>query len=268
MKWKTGSVSSSTWSRKGQPVGRVSEIPRAVCLSPRRRPGANPGERGSRMEAPHDPYDLNRFRGKIRGLFLWILILPICFPVLLPAQEKVAGEGEHRSFIISEGKQVIQVGPVKPGQTIQVFCTPQWNVEEGGRVEWVLTDGEEKRLRAASQKNPDTDMLLLEWTSNSAPAPKLYRVEIGGKGGDLRGRNSGAFPPHRLPEGSKRRQRRNRRPRIACESPAPSCLGPGNLPISGMFCQRHGRHLRHLQDSAEARSLAAFRSHPAAMERR
>ena len=139
------------------------------------------------MEAPHDAYDLIRLGRKIRGLFLWILALPFCFPLVLPAQDKVVGEGEHQSFIISEGKQVIQVGPVKPGQTIQVFCAPQWNVEEGGRVEWVLTDGEEKRLRAASQKNPDTDMLLLEWTSNSAPAPKFYRVEIGGKGGDYGG---------------------------------------------------------------------------------
>ena len=187
------------------------------------------------MEAPHDPHDLNRFRGKIRGLFLWILIFPICFPVLLPAQDKVAGEGEHRSFIISEGKQVIQVGPVKPGQTIQVFCTPQWSVEEGGRVEWVLTDGEEKRLRAASQKTPTP--ICFSW--NGPPTPPLRRNSIGSRSaerGGLRGRNSGSFPPHRLPERPKRRQRRNRRSGIACESPAPSCLGSGNLPISGMFC--------------------------------
>jgi len=139
------------------------------------------------MEAPHDPYGLIRFEGKIRILFLWILVLPFCFPLVLPAQENIAGEGEHRGFIISEGKQVIQVGPVKPGQTIQVFCTPQWNVEEGGRVEWVLTDGEEKRLRLGIQKNPDIQMLLLEWTSNSAPVPKSYRVEIIGRGGDYEG---------------------------------------------------------------------------------
>ena len=139
------------------------------------------------MEAPHDPYGLIRLRGGIRGFFLWVLILPFCFPLLLPAQEKIPGEGEHRGFIISEGKRAVQVGPVKPGQTIQVFCTPQWSVEEGGRVEWVLTDGEGKRLRAASQKNPDTNTLLLEWTSSSAPAPKLYRVEIGGSGGEYGG---------------------------------------------------------------------------------
>jgi hypothetical protein len=145
------------------------------------------------MEAPHDPHGLTRPGGRIRIAFFWILALSFCLPHLLPAQEKIPGEGEHRSFIISEGKQVIQVGPVKPGQTIQVFCTPSWSVEEGGRVEWVLADGEGKRLRAASQKNPDTDMLLLEWTSNSTPAPKTYRVEIGGKegayGGEILGRS-------------------------------------------------------------------------------
>jgi hypothetical protein len=139
------------------------------------------------MEAPHDTYGLICFKGRIRSLFLWILVLPICFPLVLPAQEKIAGEGEHQRFIISEGKQVIQIGPVKPGQTIQVFCVPQWNVEEGGRVEWVLTDGQEKRLRLGIQKNPDIQMLLLEWTSNSAPVPKSYRVEIVGGGGDYGG---------------------------------------------------------------------------------
>ena len=139
------------------------------------------------MEAPHDAYDLIRFRTGIRRLFLWILLLPFCFPLGLPAQEKIAGEGEHRRFIISEGKQVIPVGPVKPGQTIQVFCAPRWNVEEGGRVEWVLTDGEKTPLRTAAQKNPETEMLLLEWTSNSAPAPKSYRIEIIGGGGSYGG---------------------------------------------------------------------------------
>ena len=139
------------------------------------------------MEAPHDPYGLIRFQGNIRSLFLWILVLPFCFPLVLPAQEKIAGEGEYRSFLINEGKQVIQIGPVKPGQTIQVFCTPQWTVEEGGRVEWVLTDGEEKRLRLGRQKYPDTEMLFLEWTSNSVPVPKSYRIEVVGNGGDYGG---------------------------------------------------------------------------------
>jgi len=139
------------------------------------------------MEAPHDANDLIRSGKRIRSLFLWILALPFCFPLFLPAQEKIAGEGEHRSFIISEGKQAIAVGPVMPGQTIQVFCASQWSVEEGGRVEWVLTDGEKTPLRAAAQKNPETDMLLLEWTSNSAPAPKSYRIEIIGGGGAYEG---------------------------------------------------------------------------------
>ena len=139
------------------------------------------------MEAPHDAYDLIRSGKKTRGFLLWVLALSFCFPLLLPAQENIAGEGEHRSFIISEGKQVIPVGPVKPGQTIQVFCAPEWKVEEGGRVEWVLTDGEETPLRATTQKNPETEMLLLEWTSNSAPAPKSYRIKIIGRGGSYEG---------------------------------------------------------------------------------
>jgi hypothetical protein len=139
------------------------------------------------MEAPHDSYGLIRSRGGSLGFFLWILLLPFCLPPFLPAEEKISGEGEHRGLIVSEGKRTVRVGPVKSGQTIQVFCTPQWNVEAGGRVVWVLTDGEEKRLRSASQKNPDTDTLLLEWTSNSTPAPKFYRVEIGGSGGGYGG---------------------------------------------------------------------------------
>jgi hypothetical protein len=139
------------------------------------------------MEAPYDPHGLIRFRSGGWTLVLSVLLLTLCSPPLLSAQDSPPGEGEHREVIISEGKRIIEVGPVKPGQTIQAFCTPQWSVEEGGRVEWVLTDGEEKRLRAASQKNPDNDMLLLEWTSNSAPAPKFYRLEIRGKGGEYEG---------------------------------------------------------------------------------
>ncbi len=139
------------------------------------------------METPHDAYDLIPFRKGIRRLFLWILVLAFCFPPVLSAQENVAGEGEQQKFIVSEGKQVIQIGPVKPGQTIQVFCAPQWNVEEGGRVQWALTDETGRRLRVAIQKNPSTEMILLEWTSNSIPEPKSYRLEIIGGGGTYEG---------------------------------------------------------------------------------
>jgi hypothetical protein len=139
------------------------------------------------MGSPHAPYGLTGFAGGIPGLFLRVLALLIFFPPALPALEKIPGEGEHRSFIVNEGKRAIAVGPVKPGQTIQVFCSPRWSAPEGGRVEWVLTDGEEKPLRAASQKNPETDLLILEWTSNSAPVPKFYRIEIWGKGGNYGG---------------------------------------------------------------------------------
>jgi len=139
------------------------------------------------MEAPHDPHDLSGFGSKIPKLFFWIFALPLCIPLVLAAQEKLPGGEEHQRFIVSQGKQAIPIGPVKAGQTIQVFCTPQWNVEEGGRVEWVLTDGEEKRLRLEMQKNPDTRMVLLEWTSNSVPAPKSYRLEIVGGGGNYGG---------------------------------------------------------------------------------
>ena len=145
------------------------------------------------MEAPHDAYDLIRSGKKIRGFLLWILALSFCFPLILPAQENIAGEGEHRSFIISEGKQVIPVGPVKPGQTIQVFCTPQWKVEEGGRVEWVLTDGSGNKLRAGSHHQPEEEPLLLEWTSNSQPRPDSYRIQIQGKGGSFPGEILGQY---------------------------------------------------------------------------
>jgi hypothetical protein len=139
------------------------------------------------METSHGPDGLIRFGGKIRRVLFWTLALPLCFPLVLLAEEGIPGAGEHRKFILSEGKQVVAVGPVKPGQTIQVFCAPQWNVEEGGRVEWVLTDGGETPLRTAGQRNPETDMLLLEWTSNSVPAPNSYRVEIKGSGGSYEG---------------------------------------------------------------------------------
>ena len=118
------------------------------------------------------------------------LFLPFLFCLVtlssvrpLPAQEKIVGEGEHRGFIINEGKQVFKVSPIKPGQTIQIFLAPQWMAEMGGKMEWGLEDPDGATLRVGSKIHPDVEPSLMEWTSNSQPKPSAYYIHVLGSGG-------------------------------------------------------------------------------------
>jgi len=121
------------------------------------------------------------------------LFLCLAVASSLLAEERVVGEGEHRGFIVNEGEQTLRVSPIKPGQTLQAFVSPQWSVEEGGRVEWVLTDSSGTRLRTARHHQPDTETILLEWTSNSEPRPNGYVIYIRGMGGNSSGEILGQY---------------------------------------------------------------------------
>ena len=117
-----------------------------------------------------------------KGFSLLLLCILCAFP--LWAEERIVGEGEHTGFIVSEGSQVLKVSPIKPGQTIQVFSTPHWMVEEDGKVEWRLEDPDGAALRAGSKTHPEVDSFFMEWTSNSQPKPPVYLIKIlGSKGG-------------------------------------------------------------------------------------
>jgi len=143
------------------------------------------------METPHDPHDLRKCRKAI-GAFL-LLILPLVLASSLQAEELVVGEGEHKGPLISQGKEVLKIGPVKPGQNIQVVCSPQWSLEKEGRVEWSLEDAHGTKLRVASHKNPEMDSVSLEWTSNSEPKPEFYVVQIQARGGSSSGQALGEY---------------------------------------------------------------------------
>jgi hypothetical protein len=123
--------------------------------------------------------------------FLLFFCLAIGPPLL--AEEKIAGEGEHKGFIVKEGEQILRVSAVKPGQTLQAVVSPQWSAEEGGRVEWVLTDSNGVRLRTARHHQPEAEAILLEWTSNSEPRPNGYAVHIRGMGGNFPGEILGQY---------------------------------------------------------------------------
>jgi hypothetical protein len=130
-----------------------------------------------------------------RWKFISLLAILCCISATLPtrAEERIAGEGQHRGFIVHEGEQVLKIGPVKPGQTIQAQVSPQWKVGKGGHVEWTLTDSGGAPLRAGSQLQPSEESLLLEWTSNSEPRPDAYRIQIQGKGGSFPGEILGQY---------------------------------------------------------------------------
>lgn len=117
----------------------------------------------------------------------------VCAAFPTRAQERIVGEGQHRGFIVHEGEQVLRIGPVKPGQTLQVQVSPQWKVGKGGQVEWTLTDSGGARLRAGSHQQPNEESLFLEWTSNSEPRPDAYRIQIQGKGGSFPGEILGQY---------------------------------------------------------------------------
>lgn len=133
---------------------------------------------------------MSRWRNLFSGLLLASLTLAYS---PLGAEERTVGEGEHRGFFLQEGEQVLRVEPIKPGQTIQAQVSPQWNVEKGGAVEWMLTDGGGTPLRTASHRQPEEQSILLEWTSNSEPRPDAYRVQIQGRGGSFPGEVLGQY---------------------------------------------------------------------------
>jgi hypothetical protein len=123
--------------------------------------------------------------------FLLFFFAAIASPLL--AEEKIVGEGEHKGFIVKEGEQTLRISPIKPGQTLQAFVSPQWSAEEGGRVEWVLTDSNGVRLRTARHHQPEAETILLEWTSNSEPRPNGYVIHIHGMGGNFPGEILGQY---------------------------------------------------------------------------
>jgi hypothetical protein len=127
--------------------------------------------------------------------FICLLAILCGVSAALPAraEERIVGEGRHRGFIVHEGEQVLKIGLVKPGQTIQAQVSPQWKAGKGGQVEWTLTDSGGAPLRAGSQHQPNEESLLLEWTSNSEPRPDAYRIHIQGKGGSFPGEILGQY---------------------------------------------------------------------------
>ena len=116
-----------------------------------------------------------------------------CAALPTRAEERTVGEGQYRGFIVHEGEQVLKIGPIKPGQTVQAQVSPQWKVGKGGQVEWTLTDSGGARLRGGSHQQPNDEPLLLEWTSNSEPSPDGYRIQIQGKGGGFAGEILGQY---------------------------------------------------------------------------
>ena len=120
---------------------------------------------------------------KLILLFLLYFIVPLAFTRPLSAQEIALDQGEHQGFILNEVEQVLKVSSIKPGQTIQVVFAPHWTIEKGGKVRWSLLDQDKGRLRTATQSQPESDSVFLEWTSNSIPRPGAYFIHIQGMGG-------------------------------------------------------------------------------------
>jgi len=144
-------------------------------------------------EADDGPDDLMSLNQKIRSPFFICFFLSLVCPHSLPAQEIVMGEGEYRGFIVNEGKQVVKVSPIKPGQTLQIFFSPQWMVEQGGQVKWMLDGPDGVRLREGSQKNPEAETTFMEWTSNSEPRPNAYFLHVQGVDGTFPGEILGQY---------------------------------------------------------------------------
>lgn len=140
-------------------------------------------------------------RGKLlfsmiaRRRFSWSIFffLGLTFGPLASAEERIVGEGEHRGFLVHDGEQIFKVSPIKPGQTLHVFVSPQWSSEKGGRVEWILADQNEVRLKTARHHQPEDEPILLEWTANSEPRPSAYRLYIRGRGGNYAGEILGQY---------------------------------------------------------------------------
>ena len=144
-------------------------------------------------DADDGPGDLMRFKKRIRASFFLGFFLSLLWLHPLPAQEIVMGEGEYRGFIVNEGKQVVKVSPIQPGQTLQIFFSPQWMIEQGGKVEWRLEGPDGVRLREGSQNNPQAETTFMEWTSNSEPRPNAYLLHVQGVDGMFPGEILGQY---------------------------------------------------------------------------
>jgi hypothetical protein len=126
--------------------------------------------------------------------FLFLIFFLTSTPSFLPAaEERQIGEGETKGLIVNQGEQVFRVSPIQPGQRLQTFLNPQWTVARGGRVEWRLEDPSGAKLRSALQKNPETETILMEWTSNSEPQPDSYIIRVRGSGGSFPGQILGHY---------------------------------------------------------------------------
>ncbi|OGP98141.1 MAG: hypothetical protein A2Z51_09310 [Deltaproteobacteria bacterium RBG_19FT_COMBO_52_11] len=134
-----------------------------------------------------------RFKKRIRASFFLGFFLSLLWLHPLPAQEIVMGEGEYRGFIVNEGQQVVKVGPIQPGQTLQIFFSPQWMIEQRGKLQWRLEGPDGVRLREGSQDNPQAETTFMEWTSNSEPRPNAYFLHVQGMDGTFPGEILGQY---------------------------------------------------------------------------
>ena len=144
-------------------------------------------------DADDGPGDLMRFKKRIRASFFLGFFLSLLWLHPLPAQEIVMGEGEYRGFIVNEGQQVVKVGPIQPGQTLQIFFSPQWMIEQRGKLQWRLEGPDGVRLREGSQNNPQAETTFMEWTSNSEPRPNAYFLHVQGMDGTFPGEILGQY---------------------------------------------------------------------------
>ncbi len=111
----------------------------------------------------------------------------------LPAQERIVGPGEYKGILLNEGSQTYKISPIKPGQTIQVLLTPEWSVENSGKMKLNLEGPEGARLGQATLEVPQARPVALEWTSNSEPKPPAYSVQIQGTDGTSSGEVLGQY---------------------------------------------------------------------------
>lgn len=124
---------------------------------------------------------------------LWVVLLTLVLSPSLWAQERIVGEGDHGGFIVNEGKQVLKVSPIKPGQTLQLSLLPQWGEQLYGTMTWRLEDSEGNTLGTGLQTNPGAELISVEWTSNSQPKPSAYFLQVQGTGGTSPGEILGQY---------------------------------------------------------------------------
>lgn len=144
-------------------------------------------------ETDDGPGDLMGFKKRARASFFIGFFFGLLWPHHLPAQEIIMGEGEYRGFIVNEGQQVVKISPIQPGQTLQIFFSPQWMIEQGGRVEWRLEGPGGVRLKEGRQRNPEAETAFMEWTSNSEPRPNAYFLHVQGVDGTFPGEILGQY---------------------------------------------------------------------------